>query len=91
MSARKDRELVDLAQFAESGAVRIAACYPRAVHGLFTAAGAPLPKEGIEIINMRTASVDDVVSALLCEGKPIRETTDTETDTVKTADQEADR
>ncbi|HWE97179.1 MAG TPA: hypothetical protein VG269_24680, partial [Tepidisphaeraceae bacterium] len=46
----------------------IAACYPRAVRGLFIAADAPLPEQGIEILNMRTETADQVVSALLTVG-----------------------
>src|SRR5262245_42704293 len=40
MSARRDPELKRLA---EGGALKIAACYPRAVKWLFAAAKAPLP------------------------------------------------
>ncbi|MBI4564533.1 MAG: hypothetical protein HY716_07580 [Planctomycetes bacterium] len=62
MSARKDPALK---RIAESGAVRIAACYPRAVKWLFHAAGMPLPAEGVEILNMRTQSADEVSRDLL--------------------------
>lgn len=62
MSATADPSLK---QLAESGPVRIAACYPRAVKWLFSAAAAPLPNEGIEILNMRVESADRVVEALL--------------------------
>jgi len=61
MSARKDPALQKLV---DGGAVRIAACYPRAVRWLFHAAGAPLPKEGVEILNMREQTGDAVVGAL---------------------------
>jgi len=61
MSARKDPALKKLV---ESGDVKIVACYPRAVKWLFHAAGAPLPKDGVEILNMREQSVDDVMKAL---------------------------
>ena len=61
MSARKDPALN---RIAGNGGVRIAACYPRAVRWLFHAAGTPLPKEGIEILNMRTQSADDVIRRL---------------------------
>ena len=60
MSARRDPRLAELA----SGPVRLAACYPRAVRGLFEAAGTPLA-ESAQIINMRTDSVDKVAAALL--------------------------
>jgi heterodisulfide reductase subunit A-like polyferredoxin len=61
MSARKDPALKKLV---ESGAVRIAACYPRAVRWLFHAAGTPLPKEGVEVLNMREQTAEAVVGAL---------------------------
>jgi hypothetical protein len=62
MSARKDPALRRLV---ESGSVRIAACYPRAVKWLFHAAGAPLPPEGVEVLNMREQSADQVAQRLL--------------------------
>ena len=61
MSARKDPALRKLV---EGGDVTIVACYPRAVKWLFHAAGAPLPKEGVEVLNMREQSADDVMNAL---------------------------
>jgi hypothetical protein len=60
MSARHDPRLADLA----SGPVRLAACYPRAVRGLFEAAGNPLP-ESARILNMRTDPADKVAADLL--------------------------
>lgn len=53
MSARKDPALNRLAG---SGPVCIIACYPRAVHGLFQAAGVPLAEGQAEILNMRRES-----------------------------------
>jgi hypothetical protein len=64
MSARKDPALKKLV---ESGDVKIVACYPRAVKWLFHAAGAPLPKEGVEILNMREQSADVVMRGLTPE------------------------
>jgi len=61
MSARKDPALQKLV---DGGAVRIAACYPRAVRWLFHASGSPLPKEGVEVLNMREQAADAVVGAL---------------------------
>ena len=61
MSARQDASLKRLA---EGGAVKIAACYPRAVKWLFHAAKAPLPIEASEILNMRVQSADEVANAL---------------------------
>src|SRR2546426_2527047 len=50
MSARRDPSLKRLA---EGGAVKIAACYPRAVKWLFHAAKADLPADAAEVLNMR--------------------------------------
>ncbi|MCH7995472.1 MAG: hypothetical protein IIB57_13650 [Planctomycetes bacterium] len=62
MSARKDPALK---QLSEGGALKIAACYPRAVKWLFHAAGAPLAEEGVEICNMRTDASEKIVPLLL--------------------------
>ena len=62
MSARHDPALKRLT---EGGAVKIAACYPRAVKWLFAAAKAPLPLDGAEILNMRTQKAEEVSAALL--------------------------
>src|SRR5712692_11131195 len=61
MSARQDPALK---QFAEGGAVKLAACYPRAVKWLFAAAKAPLPADGAEVLNMRVHSAQEVCAAL---------------------------
>ena len=61
MSARKDPALVQIA----AGDVTIAACYPRAVRWLFSAAGAPLDAERATILNMRSDSPETVLEALL--------------------------
>lgn len=65
LSARKDPSLKRLIG---DGPVRIVACYPRAVKWLFYAGGAPLPKEGVEVLNMRTDSADDITRRILPEG-----------------------
>ena len=62
MAARKDPALKRLAG---SGPVRIAACYPRAVKWLFHGAGTPLPSEGVEVLNMREQTAEEVADALL--------------------------
>lgn len=62
MSARRDPALKKIA---EAGDVKIAACYDRAVRGLFEAAGVPLTHEGVTVLNMRTMSGDEVADALL--------------------------
>ena len=43
----------------------IAACYPRAVRGLFVQNETPLPDEGVTICNMRTDSAEDVLKVML--------------------------
>jgi hypothetical protein len=62
MAARQDPSLKRLAEGGK--ALRIAACYPRAVRWLFHAAGAPLPAEGVEILNMRAEKAEDVARRL---------------------------
>lgn len=62
MSARRDPAL---ARLASSGAVKIAACFPRAVKGLFHQSGADLPLDGAEVLNMRVLSAEEVGTALL--------------------------
>jgi hypothetical protein len=61
MSARRDPSLKRLA---EGGPVKIAACYPRAVKWLFHAAGADLPAEATEVLNMRVQGAEEVCTAL---------------------------
>lgn len=61
LSAKKDPCLAELAL----GPARIAACYPRAVKWLFSAAGSPLPETGVDVLNMRTDTADDIVAKLL--------------------------
>jgi len=62
MSARRDPALKSIA---EAGAVRIAACYPRAVRWLFSAAQAPLAQDLVEICNMRVENAESIVHSLL--------------------------
>ena len=61
MSARKDPELKRLA---DGQPATIVACYPRAVRWLFHAAQAPLPKEGVEILNMREQKAADILGRI---------------------------
>jgi hypothetical protein len=61
MSARRDPRLQELAT---PGALKIAACFPRAVRGLFEAAGTPLA-DSAQILNMRTETADGVAESLL--------------------------
>jgi hypothetical protein len=68
MSARRDPAL---RQLAEGESVKIAACFPRAVKWLFAAAKAPLSPQGVEVLNMRTQTSEEVIAALLnAELKP---------------------
>ena len=63
MAARRDPHLLELSK--GQGTLRIAACWPRAVRGLFHLADAPLPGTGVEILNMRTLPSQRVLQALL--------------------------
>lgn len=62
MSARKDPAMRRLR---DAAPVRIAACYPRAVHWLFAAGDAALPEGGADILNMRELDADTVLERLL--------------------------
>ena len=64
MSARRDPALKRLA--AEDG-IKITACYPRAVRWLFSAAQAPLPKDTVDILNMRADSAETIAGRLVRE------------------------
>ena len=65
MSAKRDPMMK---QLSEEGSVKIAACYPRAVKWLFSAADAPLPLQGAVVVNMRVETADRVIDAVLGEG-----------------------
>src|SRR5688572_27200929 len=67
LSARKDPRMKELA---EGGPVTIAACYTRAVRGLFIQSETPLPDEGVTICNMRTDSAEDVLKVMLNGNAP---------------------
>lgn len=64
MAARKDPALIRLS---EGGPVKIAACFPRAVKWLFSGAKAPLDQGATEVLNMRDASAEDIITRLLAE------------------------
>lgn len=70
MSARNDPSLKALA---DSGPIKIVACYPRAVKWLFHAAEAPLDDATAKIFNMRTQDAGEIVDALLDESCPTEE------------------
>ena len=65
MAARRDPQLKSLA--ADDRPLKIAACWPRAVQGLFQLADAALSKQGVEIHNMRTDSAAEVLAGVLGE------------------------
>lgn len=62
MAARRDPALQRLAG---SGAVKIAACFPRAVKWLFHQANAPLALDTTEVLNMRVQNAEEVIAKLL--------------------------
>jgi len=57
-----------LRRIASAPDVRIAACFPRAVRGLFAAAGVDLPDSGVTFANMREQTAEGVTDALLAGG-----------------------
>ena len=75
MAARRDPALK---QLAASGAVKIAACFPRAVKGLFHQCEADLSPDKTEVLNMRTLTADEICARLaaddLLPNLPVRET-----------------
>ena len=62
MAARRDPGLHRLAA---EGPLKIAACFPRAVKGLFHQAGADLAPDRTEILNLRTESAAAVTERLM--------------------------
>lgn len=54
-----------LKQLAQAPCLKIAACYPRAVKWLFSAAEAPLATEGVEFINLRVLNAETALERLL--------------------------
>lgn len=62
LSAKGDPALKMLA---ETPCLKIAACYPRAVKWLFSAANAPLAEDGVEIINLRVLDAETALERLL--------------------------
>lgn len=64
MAAHRDPRLQ---AFAANPPLRIAACYPRVVRGLFRQSDAPLPEEGADILNMRTQTAEEIAIAMLSD------------------------
>jgi Pyruvate/2-oxoacid:ferredoxin oxidoreductase delta subunit len=56
-----------LKRLAEEEGLKIVACFPRAVKWLFNAGGASLLQEGVEVLNMRTSTAEEIISELLDE------------------------
>ena len=67
MAARRDPHLAELAR--GDRPLTIVACWPRAVRGLFVLADAPLPQQGVEILNMRTDTAETVLAGVLAAPK----------------------
>ena len=61
MAARRDPALQ---QFAAGGTVKIAACFPRAVKGLFHQCNADLAPDRTEVLNMRTLTAEEICTRL---------------------------
>jgi hypothetical protein len=61
MAARRDPALLRLAA---NGNLKIAACFPRAVKGIFHQCGADLPQHDAEVLNMRTLASAEVIERL---------------------------
>jgi hypothetical protein len=61
MAAHRDPRLQAISR---CGSLRIAACYPRAVKGLFQQAGAPLAEDAV-ILNMRTQTAAEIAQEML--------------------------
>jgi hypothetical protein len=61
MSARRDPAMKRLSS---EGPIKILACYPRAVKGLFKAANAPLSENDAEILNQRVLSSNEIADAI---------------------------
>ena len=58
-----------LGRWANADAIKVIACFPRAVKWLFHAGGAPLQGGRVEFLNMRTDSIESILDSLSeCEG-----------------------
>jgi hypothetical protein len=62
LSARKDPLLKELSS---GGPLKIAACFPRAVKWLFSAAAAPLDPAATQVCNLRVETAEVVLGSLL--------------------------
>jgi len=57
-----------LARIAEGGNTCIIACFPRTVKWLFARAGAPLPEQGVDVLNMRTEPAEALLARVPSDG-----------------------
>lgn len=69
MAARREAAL---AEWARRPGLRIVACHPRAVAGLFEAADLALPGRGAEVINLREKTPAEALEALGVAGASLR-------------------
>ncbi|MGI8603896.1 MAG: hypothetical protein ACR2OZ_12985 [Verrucomicrobiales bacterium] len=65
MAAHRDPRLQQMSAAAGNGGLRVAACFPRAVRGLFHQAGCALPESGVEIVNMRVLNGEAAADQML--------------------------
>ena len=63
-AAHRDPRLAELKERAESQGLKLVACYPRVVKGLFTQCGQPLPEEKVTFLNMRAQSAEEIREAV---------------------------
>ena len=63
-AAHRDPRLAELKQRAADQGLKIVACYPRVVKGLFQQCGQPLPEEKVTYLNMRTQTAEEIREAL---------------------------
>ena len=64
-AAHRDPRLAELSQRAQAGGLRVIACYPRVVRGLFKQANAELPQTGVTFLNMRAQTAAEIIGELV--------------------------
>lgn len=88
MSARRDPALKRLAG---EGCVKIAACFPRAVKGLFVSAGMPLIGDDTEVLNMRDQTADEIIERLFADDLKANVPPDKKAETAEPPNQDLDK
>ena len=68
-AAHRDPRLGEIKALAEEKGLQIVACYPRVVKGLFRQAGSELPEEGVEFLNMRAMSAEEIAQKMAGAGE----------------------